>query len=106
MSFYILNPADNSPIVTFVKGDTFELVASRNVFIEKVSFALVPHHIKVQKAGGLIMLIGIPEFSVSHSLWVSPALVEDGFVTTFVFNISDKGVRVGKGEIVSKLVAL
>lgn len=85
----------------------YPLEASRTVIVPELSFAVIPHGIHLGPGQELVVLIAEDNVFVDKHLLVSVELVTRGEeITTKVFNLSSKRVRLPKGSIVSQLVTL
>lgn len=105
MSFDIVNPTDLSVVRKIASGEEYSLYATRNHYIEGCSVAIISHEITIIRHG-LVLLSGIQGLLYSHSLLMQAELIDNGFVVTNVFNVSNNRVKVERGVCISKLVAL
>ena len=94
------------------------LVALSTIEIPPLCGAVIPHGLLFE-GGGLrprdrgmsepscdAVMVSAPHVFERKSLLVDSCLVQDGEVTTCVFNLSKERVKIRKGESVSVLVAL
>lgn len=95
-----------NPMDKILKDRPFKLQVAATIFIEPVSFAQIPHNLKLETNGNLVVIMRSPETFLKHHLIVDQGPVVGGELYTSVFNISDARVRVPKGEVISWLVEL
>ena len=86
------------------------LVALSTIEIPPLCGAVIPHGLLFEKTMSDpscdAVMVSAPHVFERKSLLVDSSLVQDGEVTTCVFNLSKERVKIRKGESVSVLVAL
>jgi len=83
----------------------YDLLPRCSILVPALSFATIPHAVSIE-THGTVMLIPSQEALRQHSLLVSPCIVKDGDVTTYVFNLANREYKVLKSMVLSTLVAL
>lgn len=105
MSFQLINPVDGSIVANFKSGEQFTLDADRTVIIDTLCTAIIRHNVYI-KTKGLVWIVRKPGVFLTQTLIVDSGPVDDGEVLTYVFNFGAERIHMGKGEAVSRLVAL
>lgn len=97
----------NQPAQLIDKGGRLDLRVARSVEIQPLCFAVVPHDAFIQISDGCTAVL-LPASAIfqDKGLLVGAKVIEDGSITTHVFNMTSQRVRVKQGDIISVLVAL
>jgi hypothetical protein len=82
----------------------YPLVVPKTIEVAALCFGLIPHEVRLELGESAVFLLGRPGTLLDMSLLVSSGLMDDGDVSTVVFNLSNKAVRIRKGSIISWLV--
>ena len=109
MSFRV-TPDGGETYTEVVSGLHLELKALSTIEVPPLCGAVIPHGLYLEGTmpdpSTDALMVSAPHVFESKSLLVDSCLVRDGEVTTCVFNLSKKRVKIRKGESVSVLVAL
>lgn len=105
MSFRVINPIDSSIVLTRERGGELELPVYKNVWAPELTVSVVPSQVMIE-IDGPVMLTGTPGVLLKHGLLISNEFVCNGYITTIIFNLSNKTVRIERGTAISRLIAL
>jgi hypothetical protein len=84
------------------------LPASYSIYIPALCLGRIPHQglLRREYTDQHVWLVRLPGSLLSTCLLVDQGPVDDGEIETVVFNLSNKGFRLKKGEAVSKLILI
>lgn len=109
MSFALLNPIDNTVIKVYSRDTDdyfYELEASRNIWVEPLTFGRIPHRVNIRKHG-LVTIMRAPGVFMSQGILVDQGPIDiEKDIYTGMFNLNHVRVLVHEGDIISRLVAL
>ncbi len=82
------------------------LLVDKTIIIPPLSIGRIPHDRDLRANGCSVYMFSQPNTFSMLNLLINPRPVEDGEVITYVFNLSNQPVKVRRGDIISRLVAL
>lgn len=107
MSFTYINPHSGQESQPYERGMSMELIAPKSLYVESLSTAVILHDFSIRIApGGVVFICRFEGIFVDRGLMVDCGYITEGPVRTELFNYSSDRVRIGKGECISKLIAL
>lgn len=88
------------------QGGIYGLMALVTIEVPELSFAVIPHDATLFTQGMRVLISRSEGVFIERNLLVDCGLVSDGEVSTSVFNLSTKPVKIKKGQIISQLLGL
>lgn len=86
---------------------TVPLTFPRTMFLEGVSPGHMLHNLVIEiKPAHIVQIVRAPGAFETKNVLVDSGPIENGPVITHLFNLSDEGLRIGKGDTVSWLMEL
>ncbi len=86
--------------------DIYRLESDSTIIIPPLSVGRIPHDIILHAPNGRVFMYPEPDVFGILQLLIPCRPVDSGEVITYLFNISNKRVKIHRGDIISRLVAL
>lgn len=89
------------------RGESFDLKVGKDMWIPELSVGVLSHELELEVMFCTAMLIAASQdVMTQRNLLMHACVVESGPLYTVVFNLSQDGIKVPKGAVVSRLIGL
>lgn len=85
-----------------------DLPADHTMHVPPLCCAIIPHSIRLLPTAQhtVVLLTRVPGVFAEKHLWVDQGPLVAGDITTAVFNISNRPIKIKRGEVISRLICV